>query len=88
VKLKPVGLTALESVPELDLPATETNAVMQIDLSQQKVPPGTHAFALQGSAQGKQTGDDKKTKDVTVMFYSEPVVLKVKPVQTAKQDAK
>ena len=80
VKLKPFGLTALDSVPEADLDAKATNLVLQIDLKEKKIGPGTHVFALQATAAGKsKTDESKKPKDTTLTFYSAPVVLHVKP---------
>jgi len=83
VKLKPYGLAALDSVPEVDVDANATNLVLQIDLKEKKVPVGTHAFALQVSPQAKQPADkSKKPKDPPPAFYSEPVMLRVNPAPT------
>jgi hypothetical protein len=79
VKLKPFGLAALDSVPEADLDAKATNLVLQIDLKEKKVGPGTHVFTLLATAAGKTTDVSKKPKDTALIFYSEPVVLRVKP---------
>jgi hypothetical protein len=80
LKLKPFGLAALDSVPELDVDAKATNLVLQIDLKEKKVLAGTHVFALQVSPQAKAASDSsKKPKDAPPAFYSEPVVLRVKP---------
>ena len=80
VKLKPFGLAALDSVPELDVDAKATNLMLQIDLREKKVPAGTHVFSLQVSPQAKAPADSgKKPKDPPPAFYSEPVVLEVRP---------
>jgi hypothetical protein len=82
VKLKPFGFAAVDSVAELDVDAKTTNLVLQVDLREKKVPAGVHVFALQGTAQGKQSSGDKgkKPKDAgTFSFYSAPVVLNVTP---------
>jgi len=88
VKLKPFGLAVLDSVPEVDLPATETNLVLQIDLREKKVPVGTHVFALQVSPQAKAAADkSKKPKDPPPAFYSAPIVLRVAPAPAAQTNA-
>lgn len=88
VKLKPVGLAALDSVPELEIDAKATNLVLQIDLREKKIPVGTHVFALQGSAQGKLATDDKKkSKDAALTFYSAPVLLRVNPAPVAQTNS-
>jgi hypothetical protein len=80
LKLKPFGFAALDSVPELDVDAKATNLVLQIDLREKKVPVGTHSFALQVSPQASTSSDkSKKAKEPSPAFYSEPVVLRVKP---------
>lgn len=80
LKLKPFGFAALDSVPELDVDAKATNLVLQIDLREKKVPVGTHTFALQVSPQPAPSSDkSKKAKEPPPAFYSEPVVLRVKP---------
>ncbi|HEY0549772.1 MAG TPA: PPC domain-containing protein [Verrucomicrobiae bacterium] len=80
LKLKPFGFAALDSVPELDVDAKATNLVLQIDLREKKVPVGTHSFALQVSPQPAPASDkSKKAKELPPAFYSEPVVLHVKP---------
>jgi hypothetical protein len=80
LKLKPFGFAALDSVPELDVDAKATNLVLQIDLREKKVPVGTHSFALQVSPQPAPSSDkSKKAKELPPAFYSEPVVLRVKP---------
>ena len=87
VKLKPVGLAALD-LPDVDVDAKATNLVLQIDLREKKVPVGTHVFALQGSAQGKTTSDDKKkSKDTALTFYSAPIVLRVNPAPPAQTNS-
>jgi hypothetical protein len=53
LKLKAVGVGALDSLPELEI-TTKTNlATLEIDLAKQKVPAGTHSFYLQAQTKGK-----------------------------------
>jgi len=88
IKLKPFGFAAVDSVPELEVDAKATNLVLQIDLREKKVPPGTHVFALQGNATGKPSGDKgKSVKEKTVLFYSAPVTLKVNPAPAAQTNS-
>jgi hypothetical protein len=80
LKLKPFGLAALDSIPELDVDAKATNLLLQIDLREKKIPVGTHSFALQVSPQPATPSEKgKKPKEPGPAFYSEPVVLHVKP---------
>jgi len=87
LKLKPVGIAGLESAKEFDLDPKSTNTVYEIDLSQQKLSPGTYTFALQGLATVKPVKaakDEKKpaAKERTVTLYSTPITLKVNPAPT------
>jgi hypothetical protein len=89
LKLKPFGLPALDSIPELDVDAKATNLVLQIDLREKKVPVGTHSFALQVSPQPATPSEKgKKPKEPGPAFYSEPVVLHVKPTPPTNSPAK
>jgi hypothetical protein len=88
LKLKPFGFAALDSVPELDVDAKATNLVLQIDLREKKVPVGTHSFALQVSPQPSASSDkSKKAKEPPPAFYSEPVVLHVKPAPPSQSNS-
>lgn len=88
-KLKAHGLAAVESLKELDVKEKGTNAVVELDLAQQKLSPGTHSFYLQGQTKGKYRSpletDKNKTKDLTITVYSAPIVVKVSPPQTASK---
>ncbi|MEK7678513.1 MAG: hypothetical protein AAB676_22015 [Verrucomicrobiota bacterium] len=53
VKLKPAGLAALESMKEIDVDGKATNATLEFDLTQLKIPVGLHSFFLQAETQGK-----------------------------------
>jgi hypothetical protein len=87
LKLKAVGVSALEGAKEFDLDPKSTNAVYEIDLGQQKLAPGNYSFALHGSASVKLASavkGEKKSKETTLAFYSTPITLKVTapPAQT------
>jgi hypothetical protein len=53
LKLKAAGLPALDSLKEIDVDGKATESTLQIDLSQQKLPPGTYTFYLQTQTPGK-----------------------------------
>lgn len=86
-KLKAYGVPALDSLKEIEVKEKGTNATVELDLSQQKLSPGTYSFYLQGQTKGKYRSpvetDKSKTKDLTITVYSTPIVLKVSPPQTA-----
>ncbi len=60
--LKPVGLSALDSLKEFTVDGKTNSAVLEIDLAAQKVPPGTHSFHLQALTQGKYRKDYAEVK--------------------------
>jgi len=53
LKLKALGLAALEKLPELEVDGKATNATLTIDLAQHKLPVGTHTFHLRAQTAGK-----------------------------------
>lgn len=53
LKLKAQASVALEGLKELEVDGKATQAVLNLDLSQQKLAVGVHLFFLQGSTQGK-----------------------------------
>jgi hypothetical protein len=53
MKLRAVGLAALESVKEFEVEAQATNVMFELDLAQQKLAPGLYALHLQVEAKGK-----------------------------------
>ncbi len=53
LKLKPAGVPALDAAKETDLDAGTNRAVLELDLSAQKLPAGTYTFYLQGQTAGK-----------------------------------
>jgi hypothetical protein len=84
-KLKAYGISALDSLKEIEIKEKGTNATVELDMSQQKLPPGAYTFYLQGQTKGKYRipGEKDKTKDVTITVYSPPIAFKVSPPQTA-----
>jgi hypothetical protein len=86
-KLKAAGVAALDSLKEIEIKEKATNTVVELDLTQQKLTPGSYTFYLQGETKGKYRnpaeGEKGKTKDVTIIVYSSPIALKVSPPQTA-----
>lgn len=53
LKLKVTGIPALEAMKEFEVDAKTTNAVLELDLAQYKVPPGLHTFYLLAQTKGK-----------------------------------
>lgn len=53
LKLKAAGLPALEKLKEIEVDGKATNATVELDLTQYKIPPGTHSFYLQTQTPGK-----------------------------------
>jgi hypothetical protein len=84
-KLKAYGVPALDSLKEIEIAQKGTNGTVELDLSQQKLSPGSHTFYLQGQTKGKyrDPAQKDKTKDVTLTVYSAPITVKVSPPQTA-----
>ena len=84
-KLKASGLAALDSLKEIEIKEKGTNATVELNLAEQKLPPGSYSFYLQGQTKGKYRDpvQKDKTKDVTITVYSAPITMKVSPPQTA-----
>lgn len=64
-KLKCAGAAALEKAKEVTIEPKADGGTLELDLSKEKLPPGTHTFHLQGPAQVKYArppppGDGKK----------------------------
>jgi len=53
LKLKAIGIAALDSMKEIEVDGKATNATVELDLSQHKVPPGTHTLYFQAQTKGK-----------------------------------
>jgi hypothetical protein len=124
LKLKPAGHPAVEKMKETEIDAKATNATVEIDLNEYKLPEGSHTLWLQGqttvkyrgyldalsAADGelqqavkvcdaaapadkkaaeerKKTAEERKKaaeerakpRDISLMIYSEPFVLTVRP---------
>ncbi len=62
LKLKATGVGALDSLKELDVDGKTNAATLEIDLAQQKLPPGTHTFCLQAQTRGKYRNDPEGAK--------------------------
>ena len=83
-KMKAHGVSALDSLKEIEIKEKATNATVELDLSQQKLSPGSYSFYLQGQTKGKYANPvDKKTKELTLTVYSRPIMVKVSAPQTA-----
>ncbi|HWE93495.1 MAG TPA: hypothetical protein VG269_05920 [Tepidisphaeraceae bacterium] len=95
LKVKAGGLAAMNNNgKEMTLAPESNEGTLEIDLSQQKLPPGTYTFFLQTQApvkyERKESPGDKKDKgkknarEGQVSFYSPPITLKVLPKDKEK----
>jgi hypothetical protein len=63
LKLKAMGETGLEGLKEFDVDGKTNAATLEIDLSQQKLAPGTHTFWLQTQTKGKYRNDPEAARE-------------------------
>ena len=68
LKVKAVGIAALDPMPEFDVDGKATNATVTLDLVKFKIPVGTHSFYLQTQTLGKYRNylDEAKAADAAV----------------------
>ncbi len=68
LKVKIVGIAALDPMPEFDVDGKATNATVTLDLVKFKIPVGTHSFYLQTQTLGKYRNylDEAKAADAAV----------------------
>jgi len=62
MKLKAAGISTLEKLKEIEIDGKATNATMEIDLKEYKIPPGTHSFYLQTQVSGKYRNNPEAAK--------------------------
>ena len=62
LKLKAAGLSALDKLKEIEVDGKATNATVELDLTQYKIPPGTHSFYLQTQTPGKYRNNPEAAK--------------------------
>ena len=62
LKLKAGGLAALDKLKEIEVDGKATNAMVELDLTEHAVPPGTHNFHLQTQATGKYRQNPEAAK--------------------------
>jgi hypothetical protein len=53
LKLKAIGIGALDKLKEIEVDGKATNATVEIDLAEHKIPTGSHSFYLQTQTPGK-----------------------------------
>jgi chemotaxis protein histidine kinase CheA len=53
LKIKASGLAALEALKELEVNSKTNSAILEVDLTQQKIPAGNYSFYLVAQTQGK-----------------------------------
>jgi hypothetical protein len=62
LKLTAVGLGALDKLKEIEVDGKATNAIVEIDLTELKIPAGTHSFYLQTQTPGKYRNNPEAAK--------------------------
>jgi hypothetical protein len=62
LKLKALGLNALDKLKEIEVDGKATNATVEIDLKEHKIPAGTHSFYLQTQTPGKYRNNPEAAK--------------------------
>ena len=62
LKLKAVGISALDKLKEIEVDGKATNATVEIDLTEHKIPAGTHSFYLQTQTPGKYRNNPEGAK--------------------------
>ncbi|MBI3851645.1 MAG: hypothetical protein HY298_15415 [Verrucomicrobia bacterium] len=62
LKLKAAGIPALDKLKEIEVNGKATNATIELDLNQYKIPPGTHSFHLQTQTPGKYRNNPEAAK--------------------------
>src|SRR5207237_4072454 len=62
LKLKAVGISALDKLKEIEVDGKATNATVEIDLKEHKIPPGIHSFYLQTQTPGKYRNNPEAAK--------------------------
>jgi hypothetical protein len=62
LKLKAAGISVLDSLKEIEVDGKATNATMEIDLKDHKIPAGSHSFYLQAQTAGKYRNNPEAAK--------------------------
>ncbi len=62
LKLKAVGLPALDKLKEIEVDGKATNATLQLDLTEHKIPAGNYSFYLQTQTTGKYRNNPEAAK--------------------------
>lgn len=74
IKLKAAGLAALDPMKEIDVAGKTNEAALSLDLTQLKIPIGTHTFYLQAQTKGKYrriTADEMKAAEAAAKTADE-----------------
>ncbi|HXT39707.1 MAG TPA: hypothetical protein VN887_06760, partial [Candidatus Angelobacter sp.] len=64
LKLKAMGDAGLDALKEFEVDGKTNAATLEIDLSQQKLAPGTHTFWLQAQTKGKYRNNPRAAEEV------------------------
>jgi hypothetical protein len=92
LQLKALGLSALDKLKEISVDGKATNATLEIDLAEHKVPPGTYSLYLQTQTPGKYRNNPEAAKAAEeALKQAEKVVADltaaIKTTAEAKQSA-
>jgi hypothetical protein len=98
IKVRAAGLTVMENMKEMEINAKTNHAVLEIDLTQQKLPLGSHHLYLVAQAQTKirrpssakaKAADQKQpVEERQFNFYSPAFLAKVTPAPVTAADGK
>jgi hypothetical protein len=79
LKLRASGVPGVAPSPELEVEANATNAVLHLNLAQQKFPAGDHLVYLQGQTKGKyRRAPEAPEQELAFTAYGRPVLLRVR----------
>ena len=62
LKLKALGIGSLDKLKEIEVDGKATNATVEIDLAEHKIPAGNHSFYLQAQTPGKYRNNPEAAK--------------------------
>ncbi len=62
LKLKATGISALDKLKEIEVDGKATNATVELDLTEHKIPAGTYSFYLQTQTPGKYRNNPEAAK--------------------------
>src|SRR5206468_2484407 len=79
LKLKAAGISALDKLKEIEVDGKATNATIELDLTQYRIPPGTYSFYLQTQTPGKYRNNPEAAKAAEEKLAAAKAALEKKP---------